>query len=244
MWGNSPTSHSRPVPAPPGQQRETTAVSPGVNRNTLARPTFRDAEVGDHPAVGAAGGAMTIKGRALVRGTAVTGDAANAQGARPDRRGPHEDRGAMARRRRPAGHSRQRPQNPLHNTGQQIPTPQCITTLNISSQWPRRAPPPPERGCRRPCRASPRGARRSPAGTARYTGMQSATVTVSSTPGGGGDPAVDVLDLEPSPRRPDGAHVGAVDLVAQHDGGEPGHGGAEEAPAAHHLADRRLAPEA
>ena len=36
MWGNSPTSHSRPVRAPPGQRRETTAVSP-ESQSKLAR---------------------------------------------------------------------------------------------------------------------------------------------------------------------------------------------------------------
>ena len=60
-------------------------------------------------------------------------------------------------------------------------------------------------------------------GTARYTGMQSATVTVSSMPGEVvTQPSMPSIWSHP-PAGTDGAHVGAVDLVAQHDGGEPGH---------------------
>jgi len=63
-------------------------------------------------------------------------------------------------------------------------------------------------------------------------------------PGRGGDPAIDPLDLEPPAAGIYAHHLNAVHLVAQSNRREFRQLAAEPAPAAHHLPDRCVAPEA
>ena len=61
---------------------------------------------------------------------------------------------------------------------------------------------------------------------------------------GGGHPAVDAVDLDPAAAGADGLDGDAMDLVAEDHGIEARQRSAEGTPAAHHLADRRVGPEA
>jgi hypothetical protein len=61
--------------------------------------------------------------------------------------------------------------------------------------------------------------------------------------GCGRDPAVDPLVLNPAGAALDGHHLSAMDLIAEDHRAEFCHPTAEGEPAAHHLADRLVAPE-
>jgi hypothetical protein len=59
-----------------------------------------------------------------------------------------------------------------------------------------------------------------------------------------GDPAIDPLDVDPSPTGIEVGDFNPVHLIAQSDCPKAGHRAAERQPPTHHLADGLLAPEA
>jgi hypothetical protein len=61
-------------------------------------------------------------------------------------------------------------------------------------------------------------------------------------PGGRGNPAVDALEVNPTPTGIERHQLDSVDLVAQGDGRET-HLAPESQPPAHHFTDRRVAPQ-
>ena len=61
---------------------------------------------------------------------------------------------------------------------------------------------------------------------------------------GGGAVPIHALDLKPALRTLVPAHLGAMDLIAEDHGAEPGLHGAERPPAGHHVPDRGVGPQA